>query len=72
MSTYECQKQRNCPEIVHMTLPEATEMPDVITKQQTRVVTSQQPFHESGIYPVYYSRVCLLLLISYRYLQPLM
>jgi hypothetical protein len=41
MSTYECQKQRNCPEIVHMTLSEAAEMHDVINKQHTHVMTSQ-------------------------------
>jgi hypothetical protein len=45
---------------------------DVINKHQVRLMTSQQLFHESGIYPVYYSRACLLLLISYRYLQIIM
>jgi hypothetical protein len=53
VSTYECQKQRNCLEFVHMTLPEAAERRDVINKQN-RFFTRVEYILSTILVRVYY------------------
>jgi hypothetical protein len=59
-------------EIVHMMLSEAAERYDAINKQQARVMTLQLLFSREWKISCLLSRECLLLMITYRYLQIIM